>query len=112
MRQIREFVGALKDRGLEAGIFIATNEFTADARALAARQNVKLWSEQKLTLLIERTGAWDDPRVREMLYSGKKQCPKCEREMVLRKPRKATDELANFWGCSGFPRCRFVLKCT
>lgn len=112
VRQIREFVGALKDRGLDAGIFISTNPFTADARALAARQNVELWTKDEMTSLIDRTNAWEDSRVREMLYSGRKQCPKCEREMVLRKPKNGTNEWQHFWGCSGYPRCRFTMQCT
>lgn len=35
--------------------------------------------------------------------NGQNACPRCGRELVLRKGPKGP-----FWGCSGFPRCRFT----
>lgn len=31
-------------------------------------------------------------------------CPKCEKDLVLRKNSKTG---LSFWGCSGFPVCKF-----
>lgn len=33
-------------------------------------------------------------------------CPRCGKEMVLRTARKGPNAGDQFWGCSGFPRCR------
>ena len=35
-------------------------------------------------------------------------CPKCGRELVLRTAKKGEREGNQFWGCSGFPQCRYV----
>lgn len=34
-------------------------------------------------------------------------CQRCARPMVLRQTRQGANAGANFWGCSGFPGCRF-----
>ena len=36
-----------------------------------------------------------------------KRCPKCERQMVKRTSKK---DGGKFWGCSGYPRCRGIVK--
>lgn len=35
-------------------------------------------------------------------------CPKCGRPMVLRTAKSGENQGNQFWGCSGFPRCRAV----
>lgn len=39
-----------------------------------------------------------------------KVCPKCGAEMMLRKARKGKNAGKEFWGCSGFPKCRNVIE--
>jgi restriction system protein len=38
-----------------------------------------------------------------------KSCSKCGSEMVLRKASKGKNSGNEFWGCSGFPKCRNVI---
>ena len=35
-------------------------------------------------------------------------CPKCGNKLVLRTAKKGANAGNQFWGCSGFPKCRFV----
>ena len=35
-------------------------------------------------------------------------CPKCGKELVLRTAKKGSNSGNNFYGCSGFPKCRYV----
>ena len=42
----------------------------------------------------------------------KKECPKCGSELVERVAKKGENEGNKFWGCSGFPKCRYVEKPT
>ena len=37
-----------------------------------------------------------------------KNCPKCESELVLRTAKKGKNSGNQFWGCSAFPKCRFM----
>lgn len=37
-------------------------------------------------------------------------CPKCGKNMILRKAKKGTSVGKQFWGCSAFPKCRYIKK--
>lgn len=37
-----------------------------------------------------------------------KKCPKCGKELVLRTSTKGEFKGNRFWGCSGYPKCRFI----
>ena len=37
-------------------------------------------------------------------------CSKCGADMVLRKATKGKNAGNEFWGCSGFPKCRNVIN--
>lgn len=38
--------------------------------------------------------------------SAPRNCPRCGKDMVLRKTRKGPNAGRRFWGCAGFPSCR------
>ena len=42
--------------------------------------------------------------------SAPRKCPKCGRGMVLRTTRRGPNVGRRFWGCSGFPACRHILR--
>jgi len=50
--------------------------------------------------------------VREIIEekSEPKPCSKCGAEMVLRKAKKGKNLERQFWGCSTFPKCRYVTE--
>lgn len=35
-------------------------------------------------------------------------CPKCGQPMILRTAKKGANQGGQFWGCSGFPKCRTI----
>lgn len=37
-------------------------------------------------------------------------CPRCGKPLVLRTAKKGENVGNQFWGCSGFPKCRFIEK--
>ena len=37
-------------------------------------------------------------------------CPKCGKPMVIRTAKKGADAGKQFYGCSGFPNCRYTAK--
>ncbi|HBA26094.1 MAG TPA: nuclease [Nitrospinae bacterium] len=39
-------------------------------------------------------------------------CPKCGSSMVVRETKKGQNIGKKFWGCSGFPKCRYVTEIT
>jgi predicted RNA-binding Zn-ribbon protein involved in translation (DUF1610 family) len=39
-------------------------------------------------------------------------CPKCGSSMVVREAKKGQNIGKKFWGCSGFPKCRYIAEIT
>lgn len=51
-----------------------------------------------------------DNKSSEENMSQKLICPKCGSELVLRTARNGANIGKNFYGCSGFPKCRYILN--
>jgi HJR/Mrr/RecB family endonuclease len=108
VRQVREFLGALQDAHIPEGVIVSIKGFTDPARELAARHKIELIGKSNLLGMLK--DARFTPHIRELnaiMDTDEKRCPKCERQMVLRTSRKDGNK---FWGCSGFPQCRSILK--
>jgi hypothetical protein len=106
VKPVREFLGALTDAGIERGIFITLGGYTGDARNLAEKHGIEMLNETGLAQMLESVNAKYDPEVLSLLKDTRKFCPRCERLMVQRKSRTG----GGFWGCSGYPRCRFTMQ--
>lgn len=110
VRHVRELLGALTDAGLKDGVLVTINGFTNDARALAQRHGIELLTEEDLLGILARLNVAYDREFRELLTNPEKRCPKCEAPMKLRVAGKGWNAGRQFWGCSRFPRCHFILQ--
>ena len=52
------------------------------------------------------------PVTKPILRNTENVCPKCGEAMVLRTAKRGDNKGKQFWGCSGFPKCRTVIKIT
>lgn len=108
VKVVREMIGAMADAGLKKGMIVSLNPYSNDARELACRHNIEVVDEDGVVDLLKYL---DQREVQTILRDTKKICPKCESEMVLRTATKGRNEGGQFWGCSGFPRCRYSMHC-
>ncbi len=106
VKEVREFVGALKDHSLEYGIFVTLQTYTPGAKAFAGRHYIDLADENEVLRMLNAVGAHSNPRLLAILNETRKLCPKCETEMELRTARKGRSPGSQFWGCSKYPRCQ------
>lgn len=109
VKAVREFLGALTDAGIPKGIFITLCGYSAEAKQLAVKHGIEIVSENELAQMLESTDAEFDPETLAILSDTRKFCPKCENEMVLRTAAKGRSAGNQFWGCSTYPRCRFMM---
>ncbi|EEF63332.1 restriction endonuclease [Pedosphaera parvula] len=110
VRGIREFLGALTHAGIQRGIFITLRGYTGDAKQLAEQHSIEILNESDLSTLLDQTNARLDLDLLAIFNDTRKFCPKCEAEMVLRTAQKGCNTGGTFWGCSQFPRCRYILE--
>jgi restriction system protein len=108
-KTVREFVGAMHIAGITQGVFVILSGCTEPARQLAQEREIEIVDEDVLARMLEAAGAPYDPAVRALLDDERKYCPKCESEMVLRTTRKGPNAGGQFWGCSTYPRCNFMM---
>jgi len=109
VKAVREFLGALKDSEIENGIFVTLCGYTGEAKQLAEKHRIEIVNEAGLVKMIEDTDIRFDPEALAILHDTRKFCPKCEKEMKLRTAKKGPGAGRQFWGCSNYPRCRFIL---
>jgi restriction system protein len=97
---VRDFYGAMADRGANAkGFFITTNVFTLEAEKFAEGKPLELIDGVRLTQYIEMAKTGYVP------VESPKLCPICKSSMVKRKGK-----FGEFYGCSRFPECKGTLK--
>ena len=74
------------------------------------RSNIELCEESNL---IEGIVALDPSarrRVEAVLLDSNKYCPKCESIMIRRVAKSGFNTGKEFWGCSRYPKCRYILR--
>jgi restriction system protein len=110
VRQLREFLGALTDAKVQKGIFVTLRGYSDAAKQLADKHGIEILDETGLARMLESTDVVFTPEAARAMSDETKRCPKCEREMVLRTAGKGPDAGKQFWGCSGYPKCRFTMQ--
>lgn len=92
---------------------IEKEEATVDAKTDVAES---VAGEQKVMTQIEEEPAMMNPTILEEVQkeipatTGKIICPVCGGELVLRTARRGANTGKQFYGCSSFPRCRYILN--
>jgi hypothetical protein len=109
VKAVREFLGALTDAGIRKGIFVTLCGYTGEAKQLADKHGIEIMNEVGLAKMLQSTNAMSDPETLAILNDTRKLCPKCERRMEIKTARKGRGAGQMFWGCSGYPRCRFTM---
>lgn len=101
---VRDFYGALSSRLAEGnGIFITTNYFTTDAKKFAEDNMIEVIDGYALIRLVKLAGRPEVPILNNKIITDGAVCPQCGSKLVLRNGK-----YGSFYGCSGYPKCRFI----
>lgn len=107
VRVVRELYGVMTAAKANHGILATFGHFTQEAKSFAKGKPIRLITGNQLVKLISKaqksvtSPAPVKPRMK---------CPKCGSEMVLRTAIKGKYAGQKFWGCTGFPGCKSILK--
>lgn len=139
VKPIRELYGVMTAEGADAAIFIASGEYTSEARSFAAGKPIELIDRAGFLALVQQfqrdlqkhygyepvTTPATSPNSESATPSGSSQkfsspmpsaqkapnCPVCNGPMKLRTAKKGSNVGSQFWGCSRFPDCRGTRNC-
>jgi restriction system protein len=110
---VREMLGVVVSRKADKGIIVTSGRFTGEAHRFAEKADppVQLIDGSALFELIrsvQRRGPQEgtQPPPTEPSSLKRPTCPACGTQMVLRTARRGSNAGSQFWGCSGYPKCR------
>ncbi len=126
VKPVRELLGVMASCGAAGGYVVTSGEFTGDAIDFAKTNNIKLIDGNDLSKILKTTPrpaqrhtpeqpsqrmqspvttdfikpstAGDEPKI----------CPKCGSPMAIRVARKGSHAGQKFFGCTGYPKCKFT----
>jgi hypothetical protein len=112
---VRDFLGAITNFNdpAEKGFFITTNKFTVLAEKTAeGNPKIELIDAPKLIQYYIKaygTALKIMPIAPTAIEnSGTKMCPRCGETLTLRTAQKGERSGKQFWGCSNFPKCKYI----
>jgi restriction system protein len=116
VKPVRELLGVVTAGDAAGGFFVASGEYTQEAREFAKKTSLELIDGPVLAKMIEEVRApqpFMDPTARRREPSVTLQnadaeptCPMCGEPMVRRTAKRGANAGTDFWGCSQYPRCR------
>jgi restriction system protein len=104
---VRELYGVMTGKKANIGIIVTFGNFTQEAKAFAKGKPIHLIGGNQLVNLISEV---QTNGIASAYPESKISCPKCGSEMVLRTAKKGKYAGNKFWGCTGFPGCKSILK--
>jgi restriction system protein len=127
LSHVRDFYGAMADAGCNRGFFVSTGFYTLDAEQFAAGKPIELIDGPRLMEYVKQSGVSLNslPQIKKPIPlrapspiapqvpltvqpASQKDCPKCGAQLVRRTAKRGANAGSDFWGCSGFPKCRFT----
>ena len=117
---VRELYGVMMAEKADRAVFITSGVYTDEALEFASDKPLHMMDGAQLATILKRfqpSGEAAAAAVKEVsgdlartTLPTQPTCPRCGAEMVLRRARRGQNAGKEFWGCSGFPKCRAVVE--
>lgn len=117
VRVVREMYGVMVSEGAASVLIITSGYFTQEAKGFAKGKPIVLIDGPQLAILIGEVQF--SPKTVSSSQAGSpsnveqttKTCPKCGGDLVLRTAKRGPHAGSKFYGCSSYPKCRFIQTC-
>lgn len=108
---VREMYGVMTAESAASAAIITSGFFTQDAKNFAEEKAIALVDGGQLVdmlngVAIEKNS--ESAAKRSEHHVPDTACPHCGSELVQRIARRGSNSGKRFWGCSGFPECRYT----
>jgi restriction system protein len=106
---LRELWGLVDHEKAAGAVFVASKDFTVEARAFAEGKKLELVDGKQLAAMVAaiKSGATASGprRPTEESHAAAQTCPTCGGPMVVRTAQRGARSGEQFLGCSTYPRC-------
>lgn len=120
VKVVREMYGIMADRHAAGVIIVISGMFTQGARTFAMGKPIDLVEGRELLSLVQQVQVSEPATESDESAAfqpeavppappatADTQCPRCGGQLVLRTAGRGKHAGSQFWGCSGYPKCRF-----
>jgi len=105
---VREMYGVMIHEKADGVIIVTSGMFTQEAKDFISDKPIDLIEGRQLVEMINSVQSSPSMQSEPPEVDGLRMCPKCGKELVLREARKGINAGNKFWGCSGYPNCRYT----
>lgn len=109
VKPVRELLGVMTHEKIAKAFFMSSGQFSDDAKAVAASNNITLMDGEMLLLMFQRLPQPAQDELLRFATAGDYHiptCPGCGGRMQAVSGKAGR---ASFWGCCSYPRCRHTL---
>lgn len=99
--QVRDLFGAMQHEHASSAMVLTTGQYSEAATKWAENKPIRLWGAEQLIAGTPQAAI----RPTTITAASEQRCPSCGLDLVRRTNRRTQDV---FWGCSGYPTCRFT----
>jgi len=105
---VREMYGVMMHEKADGVIIVTSGMFTQEAKNFISDKPIDLVEGHQLVEMINSVQSNTSMHNEPPAADSSKICPRCGRQLELKLAKKGSNAGNKFWGCSGFPKCRFT----
>ena len=109
VKPVRELLGVMAHEKLEKAFFMASGNFTEEAKTFAGSNRIILINGDMLVTMIKRLTKAQQQKLLAFAIEGDYSTPTCPSCGIKMLPRLGTGGRHDFWGCQNYPRCKQML---
>lgn len=106
VKPVRELLGTMTHEKIPKGFFMASGDFSDDARSFAETNPITLITGDMLVHMIKRLPEADQQTLLAFATAGDYHTPTCPSCGIKMRRVPGTGGRSDFWGCPSYPRCR------
>lgn len=106
IKPVRELLGVMAHEKIEKAFFMASGNFTEEAKAFAQNNRITLVNGDMLLAMIQRLPELDRQALLVFATEGDYRTPTCPSCGIKMRRVQGTVGRPDFWGCQNYPRCR------
>ncbi|SMB24455.1 Restriction endonuclease [Sterolibacterium denitrificans] len=110
IKPVRELLGVMAHEKIEKACFMASGNFTEEAKAFAQSNHITLINGEMLLAMIRRLPESDRQTLLVFATDGDFRTPTCPSCGIKMRRVSGTNGRPDFWGCHNYPRCRQKLR--
>lgn len=106
IKPVRELLGVMAHEKIEKAFFMASGNFTDEAKAFAQGNRITLINGEMLLTMIRRLPEDEQQTLLAFATDGDYRTPTCPSCGIKMRRVPGTNGRPDFWGCQNYPRCR------